>query len=150
MLQHISRWLLGVALIGLVLTQSLGQEKPGAAKKGDAKKEELKKAVDDYATFFKKPENAMEFWAALNFEIGVGKFDLALEYLKGFMGKDPKTRSPAATDQELVDIEEAEGMSVFLRLLQIKELREEAKPLPHCQIHQEPERYPGRTSLCHR
>jgi len=128
-LQHISRLFLGVALIGILLSQALGQEKPGDAKKGAAKKEELKKAVDEYATFFKKPENAMEFWAALNFEIGVGKFDLALDYLKGFMGKDPKTRSPAATDQELVDIEEAEGMSVFLRLLTIKELREEAKPL---------------------
>jgi CheY-like chemotaxis protein len=120
---------LGVAFLSLILSQSLGQEKPGAAKKGDAKKEELKKAVDDYATFFKKPENAMEFWAALNFEISVGKFDLALEYLKGFMGKDTKTRSPAATDQELVDIEEAEGMSIFLRLLQIPQLRDEAKPL---------------------
>lgn len=129
MLQHIGRWLLGVALVSLILSQSLGQDKPGAAKKGDTKKEELRKAEDEYRTFFKKPENAMEFWAALNFEIGVGKLDLALEYLKGFVGKDPKTRSPAATDQELVDIEEAEGMSIFLRLLQIPQLRDEAKPL---------------------
>jgi CheY-like chemotaxis protein len=123
------RWLLGATLLGLVLSYSLGQEKPEPAKKGDAKKEELKKAEDEYRTFFKRPENAMEFWAAMNFEIGVGKFDLALEYLKGFMGKDPKTRSPAVTDQELVDIESAEGMSTFLRLLQIPQLREEAKPL---------------------
>jgi CheY-like chemotaxis protein len=128
-LQHHSRWLIGLAILGLIFSPTFGQEKPGAAKKGDAKKEELKKAVDEYSTFFKKPENAMEFWAAMNFEIGVGKFDLALEYLKGFMGKDTKIRSPAATDQELVDIEGAEGMSAFLRLLQIQELREEAKPL---------------------
>jgi CheY-like chemotaxis protein len=128
-LKHIGRWLLGAIFLGLALSYSLGQEKPQPAKKGDAKKEELKKAEDEYRTFFKKPENAMEFWAAMNFEIGVGKFDLALEYLKGFMGKDPKTRSPAVTDQELVDIESAEGMSAFLRLLQIPELREEAKPL---------------------
>jgi CheY-like chemotaxis protein len=128
-LQHIGRWFLGVALLILIFSQSVGQEKPAAPKKGDAKKEELKKAEDEYRTFFKRPENAMEFWAALNFEIGVGKFDLALEYLKGFMGKDPKTRSPAVTDQELVDIDAAEGMSVFLRLLQIPQFREEAKPL---------------------
>jgi hypothetical protein len=128
-LQHIGRWLLGVALLALILSQSVGQEKPGTPKKGDAKKEELRKAEDEYRTFFKRPENAMEFWAALNFEIGVGKFDLALEYLKGFMGKDQKTRSPAVTDQELMDIEQADGMSVFLRLLQIPQLREEAKPL---------------------
>jgi CheY-like chemotaxis protein len=123
------RWLLGMVFLGLVLSYSLGQEKPEPAKKSDAKKEELKKAEDQYRTFFKPPENAIEFWAAMNFEIGVGKFDLALDYLKGFMGKDPKTRSPAVTDQELVDIEQAEGMSAFLRLLQIPQLRAEAEPL---------------------
>jgi CheY-like chemotaxis protein len=128
--QHLSRsflsWTVFFAVNGLVFAQ----EKAEADKKAEAKKgEEVKKVEDQYRTFFKKPETPLEYWAALNFEIDVGKYDLALEYLKGFLGRDPKVKSTAVTDEELVQIEAADGMSSFLRLLTIPQLREEAKPL---------------------
>lgn len=76
----------------------------------------------DYRQFFKKPEKPLEFWAAMNFEIEVGKFDLAKEHLQGFLKANP-------TDEELLQIEEKEGMSAFLRLLTVPTLRTDAGPL---------------------
>jgi CheY-like chemotaxis protein len=80
------------------------------------------KPEDPYRQFMKKPETTQEFWAAMRFEIEVGKFNLAAEDLKGFLARKP-------TDQDLLEIEKREGMSAFLRLLTIKDLREDAKPL---------------------
>jgi CheY-like chemotaxis protein len=80
------------------------------------------KAEDPVRQFIKKPETAQEFWAAMRFEIEVGKFNLAAEDLKGFLARKP-------TDQDLLEIEKREGVSAFLRLLTIKDLREDAKPL---------------------
>src|SRR4051794_35579251 len=42
----------------------------------------LDKAEDEYRTFFKRPETTFEFWAAIKFEIDVGKFDLAALHLR--------------------------------------------------------------------
>jgi CheY-like chemotaxis protein len=86
------------------------------------KKPPLQKAEDEYRQFFKKPETAREFWAAMRFEIGVGKFALAAEDLKGFLAKKP-------TDEELLQIEQEQGMAAFLGLLNVPELRADAKPL---------------------
>jgi CheY-like chemotaxis protein len=128
---HLSRSLLSVAVVFALGSLVCAQEKPEAEKKKSEPKkgEEIKKAEEQYRTFFKPPETALEYWAALKFEIDVGKYDLALEYLKGFLGKNPKMKSVAVTDEELVQIEAADGMSSFLRLLTIPQLREEAKPL---------------------
>jgi hypothetical protein len=106
------RVLLGIGFFAIGLTPSLAQvNKPAAPK-----------AEDPYRQFMKKPETAQEFWAAMRFEIEVGKFNLAAEDLKGFLAKKP-------TDEDLLEIEKREGMSAFLRLLTIKDLREDAKPL---------------------
>jgi hypothetical protein len=86
------------------------------------KKPPVKRAEDEYRQFFKKPETALEFWAAMRFEIEVGKYALAAEDLKGFIAQKP-------TDEELLQIEAEQGISAFLRLLAIPELREDAKPL---------------------
>jgi CheY-like chemotaxis protein len=75
---------------------------------------------DDYRQFFKPPETAPEFWWALKFEIRQGKFAPAAEYLKGFIEKGP-------TDQELLDIEEKEGLSSFLRLRVISKWSDDPK-----------------------
>src|SRR5262249_50942540 len=75
-----------------------------------------------YRDYFRKPETAQEYWAALNYEIAVGKYDLAAQELKGFLAKNP-------SDEDLLQIEEKEGLSSFLRLLAIPELRNDAKPL---------------------
>src|SRR5438309_9557212 len=76
----------------------------------------------DYKQFAKAPETAPEFWRAMEFEIAVGKFDLADQYLKGFLAKNP-------TDEEILQIESKEGVNAFLRLLTIPELRKDAQPL---------------------
>ncbi len=80
------------------------------------------KAEDPYRQLLKKPETAQDYWAAMRFEIQVGKFNLAAQDLKGFLAKKP-------SDQDLLEIEKREGMSAFLQLLTIKDLREDAKPL---------------------
>jgi CheY-like chemotaxis protein len=78
--------------------------------------------AQDNRQLFRKPETALEFWRAVQLEIELGKFDLAAEFLKGFLAKNP-------TDEELLQIEEKEGISAFLRLLTIPELRADAKAL---------------------
>jgi CheY-like chemotaxis protein len=80
------------------------------------------KAEDPYRQLLKKPETAQDYWAAMRFEIQVGKFNLAAEDLKGFLAKKP-------SDEDLLEIQKREGMSAFLQLLTIKDLREDAKPL---------------------
>ncbi len=76
----------------------------------------LQKADEEYRLFFKRPEKAMEFWAAMKFEMELGKFDLAALHLKLMLAKDP----PEETDKDLVRIENAEGLSAFLRLRDVK------------------------------
>lgn len=71
---------------------------------------------------YRKPENAQEYWRAIQFEINVGRFDLAAEYLKAFLASNP-------SDEDLLQIQDREGSSAFLRLLTIPELRATAQPL---------------------
>ena len=72
--------------------------------------------------FYKKPETTAEFWRYMNHEIELGQYKVAAGYLKGFIAKNP-------SDEELLQMQEKEGSSAFLRLLTIPELKAEAKPL---------------------
>jgi hypothetical protein len=101
-----------LGIVGVLQGPAVGQEK----------KPPLQRLEDEYRRFFKKPETALEFWAAMRFEIGVGKFKLAAEDLKGFLDKKP-------TDDELLQIEQEQGLSAFLELLTIPELRDDGKKL---------------------
>jgi hypothetical protein len=67
-------------------------------------------AQRDFQRFLKPPETAREFWDAMNFEINVGRYDLAADHLKGLVNvvKDH--------DDDLLQIEEKEGLAAFLRL----------------------------------
>jgi CheY-like chemotaxis protein len=76
----------------------------------------LEKAETEYRLYFKKPDNAIEFWAAMKFEIHLGKFDLAALHLKLLLEKEPAED----VDKELLQIEEAEGFSTFMRLTTIR------------------------------
>ena len=76
----------------------------------------LQRADEEYRTFFRRPETVPEFWAAIKFEVGVGKFDLAALHLKGLVQKQPAEE----VDKELLKIENVEGMSPFLRLHTIR------------------------------
>jgi CheY-like chemotaxis protein len=89
-------------------------------KKGESKQEATKKIIEkaqeDYRTFFKEPTNTLEYWAALSFEMQVGKFDVAGYHLDKLLKLPEKDR-----DEALLQIEDAEGMNTFLRLREVKE-----------------------------
>lgn len=85
----------------------------------------LDKAKEEYRLFFKKPEKVYEFWAAMKFEVEVGKYDLAALHLKLLLEKEPAEE----TDKELLKIEEAEGLAGFLRMQSIQQWSE----VPHFQ-----------------
>ena len=76
----------------------------------------LEKAKEEYRIFFKKPQTTIEFWAAIKFEMDLGKFDLAALHMKLLLEKDAKE-----VDPDLVKLEQAEGMSAFLRLRKVRE-----------------------------
>jgi CheY-like chemotaxis protein len=59
--------------------------------------------------FYKKPTTPKEFWRAMQFEMSVGKFDLAAGHLKGLLESKP-------TDQQWLEIESKDGLVTFLRL----------------------------------
>jgi len=77
----------------------------------------LDKATEEYRVFFQRPENTIEFWSAIKFEMDLGKFDLAALHMKLLLAKEP----PEDVDKDLVKIEAADGMSKFLRLRLVKQ-----------------------------
>src|SRR5262245_23231629 len=60
------------------------------------------------------PKTAAEFWAAVEFELNTGKFDLAAAYLKGLVALEP-------TEKDLVALEREKGMSAVLRLRAVQQ-----------------------------
>ena len=94
---------------GLLFALLLGASRPAPGQDKDKAGIPIK---GDPRRIFKAPETAPEFWRALRFEIEIGKFDIAAEYLRGFLGKNP-------TEEELLQIEAKEGMHTFLQLLTI-------------------------------
>jgi CheY-like chemotaxis protein len=113
------RFLVAFAFVGallIVLAPLHGQDKPDQAAIQKRKTLELlEKAKEEYRVFFKKPETAIEFWSAIKFEMDLGKFDLAGLHLKLLLEKPAKE-----VDADLVKLEQAEGMSAFLRLRQVR------------------------------
>jgi hypothetical protein len=105
-------WLLLSA--GSALAQEDKKKPPADPKK--ATEDLLQKAEDEYRLFFRRPKTVLEFWAAMKFEIGVGKFDLAALHLKQLLDIMP----PEEADKELLKIEEADGLSGFLRLQTVR------------------------------
>lgn len=77
----------------------------------------LDKAEEEYRTFFKRPESTFDYWAAIKFEIAVGKFDLAALHLKRLL--ENEKLKPEQVDDDLFKIESVEGPSTFLRLLRV-------------------------------
>ncbi len=109
-----------VLAAGLALTATgLGQDKDKPPPpEGDRPAAPIIKS--DPRRFFKAPETAPEFWRALRYEIAIGKYDIAAEYLRGFLGRNP-------TDEELLQIEAKEGISAFLQLLTIPRWSDDKK-----------------------
>jgi hypothetical protein len=81
----------------------------------------LDDAEDEYRRFFKKPEKALDFWAAMRAEMDVGKFELAALHLKYFLDPPAELKIEAKDiDEVLFNVEQADGMFAFLRLRHVK------------------------------
>ncbi len=83
------------------------QPKPVAAPAGGAGPDE-----EDYRQFFKKPTNTAEYWNAMQFEIDVGKYELAANHLRGLLNYKP-------SDADLVKLADDFGVAAFLKLRNI-------------------------------
>lgn len=108
------------ALLASASLRAQDDENPADAKDKDATRKLLIKAEDEYRSFFKKPEKAVEFWAAIKFEMEVGKFDLAALHMKLMLEKQP----PEQVDADLAKIENLEGFGAFLKLTAVKKWSE--------------------------
>jgi CheY-like chemotaxis protein len=75
----------------------------------------LDKAQEEYRLFFREPKTALEHWVAIQYEMTVGKFDVAAYFLDKLLRLPEKE-----ADDELLQIEEAEGLRSFLRLKLVK------------------------------
>lgn len=114
MLRNTLRLAVCLALLtSLSALASAQDEKP-------APKGEPPPRLEDYREFFKTPENARDFWKALQFEIEVGRFDLAARLLRAMLDKRPD-------DKELLELEQKEGMSAFLRLRNLRQWSKDPK-----------------------
>lgn len=128
MIRHGSRWGVGVACLVTLLSGAPAQEGKEAPAKGNpppppapAKDEEpAPPPNDDYRQFFKKPETALDFWNALQFELEVGRPDLAANLLHGLVASKP-------ADAALVDLADRVGMAAILRLRNVRNWSAEPK-----------------------
>jgi hypothetical protein len=75
--------------------------------------QERRKSIDDYRQLFRKPETVIEFWKALQFEIEVGRTDLAAQHLHGLLALRP-------TDAQLLELVDEVGLTSILRLRTIR------------------------------
>lgn len=96
MIARASCFLAAVCLLGVVLTPAPAQ---------------LKR--EDYRQFLKPPDTVQEYFKAIQFEVEFGQFKLAAFYLKALLAKNPG-------EEDLVKLEESEGMASFLKLRLIK------------------------------
>lgn len=99
----------------VMLAVSVAVSVPGTAEGQGIKKKEwlraLAKAQEDYRVYFTPPRKPEEYWVAIDFELEVGKYDVAAVFIEQLLSQ-PKD----ATDAALLKIEEAKGLSHFLRL----------------------------------
>jgi CheY-like chemotaxis protein len=142
-----SRWGIGLAFLAILLSRAPAQEgkdapakrKPLDAPAQDGKAPPAKDndpavpgkdaapgkqtgpADDDYRQFFKKPQTVAEFWKALQFELEVGRADLAAALLHGLMLSKP-------SEDALVELADREGMAAILRLRNLKPWVAAVKP----------------------
>jgi CheY-like chemotaxis protein len=113
--------LASVVALTYLLAPALGQDvidpkKKQIESKKEAIKKVLEKAQEEYRIFFKEPKTVMEYWAAMKFEMQVGKFDVAAYHLDKLLQVQEKE-----ADEDLLKIEEYEGLITLLNLKTVKE-----------------------------
>ncbi len=122
MLHHLLRFGAAVGFLVALAAPAPAEEPPpkkeappaAAAPADDAHK------GDDYRQFFKKPETTEEYWTALQYEIEVGRLDLASGLIHSLVAKPP-------TEDELLALEEKYGMAAFLTLHTIPKWSDDPK-----------------------
>ncbi len=107
-----------LCLLALVVPAPAQDEKP--AKKEPPKKPAAETPEDDYRQFFTKPQTPAEFWRAVQFEITVGRYDLAARNLHGLLALKPE-------DKDLLAIIDKDGMSSILALRNIPKWGDDPK-----------------------
>ncbi len=80
----------------------------------------LAQDVNKYRDLFRKPETPLEFWNAIDFELDVGRNDLAAKHLRGLILKNP-------VEKELLTIVDKVGLTPILRLRLISKWSDDAK-----------------------
>ncbi len=108
-LLHVS---LAMFLMMVLLARSPAQVDKGQPKAAPPPAAGADKDEEDYRQFFKKPTNTAEYWNAIQFEIDVGKYDLAAVHLRNLINFKP-------TDADLVKLADEVGVAAFLRLRNI-------------------------------
>jgi hypothetical protein len=94
------------------------KEKPKQAAAPDRK--DASSEDDEYRRFFKAPTNTEEYWNALQFEIEIGKYDLAAVHLRNLVNFKP-------SDADLVKLADRVGIAAFLRLRNIRNWSDNAR-----------------------
>src|SRR5262245_51886648 len=107
--------MLGLLVVLLVAPMARAQDEKDEKEK-KALQELIQKAEDEYRQFFKRPENVIQFWGAIKFEMETGKFDLAAFHLHEML-KLPADKA----DPDLLKIERAEGFNAFLKLQRVRQ-----------------------------
>jgi hypothetical protein len=131
----LSRLAVAAGLSLLVIGSLSAQDAAAKKKDKEAMKRLLAKAEEEYRVFFKKPETTPEFWAAIKFEMQVGKYDLAAFHLNKLLDHldeeakklKEKGKNPEEAYDDLIGIEEVEGMSSFLRLKNVRQWTDQPK-----------------------
>jgi CheY-like chemotaxis protein len=122
---------LSLSLMIAFLTQTAAQDKGKPKQPGDPP---IRKVVpsddDDYRRFFKKPTNTVEYWNAMQFEIEVGKYDLAAIHLRNLINFKP-------SDDDLVKLADDVGVVAFLRLRNIRRWTDDDKTNKEAQANVE-------------
>jgi hypothetical protein len=109
-LLHLS---LALLMMTAFLTHSAAQDKE-KPKQPDAPPPDRQGGDEqDYRRFFKRPSNTDEYWNAIQFEIDVGKYDLAAVHLRNLLNYKP-------SDADLVKLVDEVGIAAFLRLRNIR------------------------------
>ena len=80
----------------------------------------LAQDADEFRKLFRPPETPLEFWNSINFELDVGRNDLAAKHLRGLILKKP-------ADKDLLTIVDKVGLTPILRLRLVAKWSDDAK-----------------------
>lgn len=111
---------LSLFVMAVFLTPSSAQDKEKPPQPGAPPPAPKSSDENDYRRFFKRPTNTDEYWNAIQFEIDVGKYDLAAVHLHNLLNYKP-------SDADLVKLADEAGVAAFLRLRNIRKWSDDPK-----------------------